>query len=528
MAKKELFLMICPRVLLRTSEQDIMYSHRFSRDSRQGTSKSTSGAQSEQGSSRPQASGGGGWGRPNGDNHPQASGGGGWGRPPSSFNRPAAGGGGWGRPPSQPNFSIVLIAALLLLPGVTQAIADEFTKDYVQKNQVVTPHTQDDIDHAIEAFNRQHPQKAPAPPEGYTAEYVSHCFHEKYELPENLRETFDEVVQSYLAKNTKSFAMKLETAVNRALLQIHESFTKENGGPIPEKANRDRKEISDVEQFHRNLRAILVSYDLASEAYVDQFLADYFRKNPSDLIFPLIDQETGENQRLTHSSLYTQRHNNHAVFSFFTRVDIIQCVTRKLQLSPQGQIPISSLHRYYKKLIIAATDGHCGVVPNGFLIILPPDALRSKFLELLSDSLITSKYQSKPLIIPLISTEVNQGSLCLIMPNKVFCRTDSDHAKGPMFYRPEGNSQYNPSSRKFGFRLGMGDKPLCWEERGIPCSYFPANMKAPMTDFCEIAKQWGGVPLVVVNDTAHDLMPEESDELSAQEPSSSAYAAAAP
>jgi hypothetical protein len=354
---------------------------------------------------------------------------------------------------------------------------------------------------------------------------VSHCFHEKYKLPENLRETFDEVVQSYLAKNPKQFTMKLETAVNRALLHIHESLSKENGGPIRENANRDRKEISDVEQFHQNLRATLVSCDLASEAYVDQFLADYFRKKPSELVFPLIDKETGENQCLTHSSLYTPRHNNHAVFSFFTRVDIIQCVTRKLQLSPQGQIPISSLHRYYKKLIIAATDGHCGVVPNGFLIILPPDALRSKFLELLSDSLITSKYQSKPLIIPLISTEVNQGSLCLIMPNKVFCRTDSDHAKGPMFYRPEGNSQYNPSSRKFGFRLGMGDKPLCWEERGIQCTYFPANMKAPMTDFCEIAKQWGGVPLVVVNDTAHDLMPEESDELSAQEPSSSAYTA---
>jgi hypothetical protein len=50
-------------------------------------------------------------------------------------------------------------------------------------------------------------------------------------------------------------------------------------------------------------------------------------------------------------------------------------------------------------------------------------------------------------------------------------------------------------------------------------------MKAPMSKFCEIVEQWGGVPLVVVNDTAQDLMLEEPDESSAQESSSSAYTA---
>ena len=144
---------------------------------------------------------------------------------------------------------IVLIAALLLLPGVTQPIADRFTQDYIERNRIIDPHTQDDIDSAIAAFNQQHhPQKAPAPPEGYTAEYVSHCFREKYELPENLRETFDEVVQSYITKNPKPFTMKLTTAVDRALLKIHESLSEENGGQIPEKANRDHKEISDVDK----------------------------------------------------------------------------------------------------------------------------------------------------------------------------------------------------------------------------------------------------------------------------------------
>jgi hypothetical protein len=148
---------------------------------------------------------------------------------------------------------IVLIAALLLLPGVTQEIADSFTQEYVYRNRVVTPHTQDDIDRAIAAFNELHPQKAPAPPEGYTAEYVSHCFHEKYALPENLRENFEGVVQAYLTKTPKPFSMSLETAVDRALLKIHESLSEENGGQIPEKANRDHKEISDVDKTDTKL-----------------------------------------------------------------------------------------------------------------------------------------------------------------------------------------------------------------------------------------------------------------------------------
>jgi hypothetical protein len=280
--------------------------------------------------------------------------------------------------------------------------------------------------------------------------------------------------------------MKLTTAVDRALLHIHESLSKENGGPIRENANRDRKEISDVEQFHRNLRANLVSYDLAPEAYVDQFLADYFRKKPNELVFPLLDRETGKDQCLTHSSLYTPRHNNHAVFSFFTKVDIIQCVTRKLHLSPQGQIPISFLPSDVKKLVAAATDGHCGVVLNAFLIVFPPDGLRPKFCELLNDSLITDSFQSKPLIIPLTSTETKQGVICIVMCNKIFRRTERDHATGPMFYKKGSHSQYNLSSRNFGIRLGITDKPLCWEEKGIPCSYFPANMKESMSKFCII------------------------------------------
>jgi hypothetical protein len=94
---------------------------------------------------------------------------------------------------------MILIAALLLLPGVTQAIADEFTKDYVQKNQIVSPHTQDDIDRAIEAFNRQQaPQPSPQP---------FHRLSERDRLIRNLIENGIGALPPHLQEQLKSFRM---------------------------------------------------------------------------------------------------------------------------------------------------------------------------------------------------------------------------------------------------------------------------------------------------------------------------------
>jgi len=534
-------------ILLGKSEQDIMYSHRSSRDSRQGTTNSTNGAPSEQESSRPQTSSRGGWGRPNGDNRPQASGGSGWGRPQhasetssggcgrSSFQRssaavgggwgrpnsssPAAAGGGVARPSSTPNFACVLIAALLLLPGVTQPIADEFTQNYIQRNHIVDPHTQDDIDRALAEFNQQQQQqrqqKPPAPPEGYTVEYVSHCFCDKYDLPANLQASFDANVSSYITKNPKPFTMKIETAVARALLHIHESLSKENGGAIPERANRDCKEISDVEQFHQNLRATLVSYDLASEQFVDQFLADYLKKKPHECVFPIDDRTTGSNRCLTMSSLYTEIHKTHAVFSFFQKVDVIGAVTRKLNLASPGQIPLSSLPSDIRKLIMAATDGHCGEVPNAFLIISPPNCLFDKLRKYLNGALITLQIQSELMTYSLTSRGISEGGIRIYMQGKTFIQSSYD--KSTVLYAPKiAHSQYSTERRSIGLRFGMNEI-LDWKAKHISCSYSPKAMKEKNCDFCRIAQDWGGVPLCVVNDIGECL---SIDDVSEEDPSS--------
>jgi hypothetical protein len=548
-----------------SNRHNLSSSHRYSRDSSQGTSNSTNGAPSEQDSSPPQASSRGGWGRPNGDNRPQASGGNGWGRPQhasetssggwgrSSFQpSSAAVGGGWGRPnpsshsfasggaarpSSTPNFACVLIAALLLLPGVTQPIADEFTQSYIQRNVIVDPHTQDDIDRALAEFNQQQQQqrqqKPPAPPEGYTVEYVRYCFCDKYDLPENLQASFDSVVQTIINQNPQKYGQKLEAIIERALLHIHESLSKENGGAIPEHANQNCKEmISDVEQFYQNLRADLVSFDLASEQFVNQFLKDYLRKKPHECVFPIDDRTTGCNKCLTTSSLYTDRHHIHAIFSFFQKIDVIAAVTRKLNLSSPGQIPLSSLPSDIRKLIMAATAGRCGEVPNAFLIVSPPDCLNDKLRAYLNGALITSISQSEIRTYPLTSSEKKEGKISIYMQDKTFTQNTFDKSK--VLYAPKmAFSQYTPSNfRSIGIKLGMGET-LDWKARGISCSYSPAEMKKTNRNFCRIAQEWGGVPLRVVNDTDEQLSIDEVSEDPSSYPSGPSHnhwgaAAAAP
>ena len=467
-------------------------------------------------SSNHPATGGGESERPPSSFKPPAAGGGGWGGQPSSFNRPAAVGGKWGpsylkpqasgggaaRPSPPPNFTVVLITALLLLPGVTQPIANVFTQDYIQKNQVATPHTQDDIDRAIAAFNRQHPQKAPAPPEGYTPEHVSHCFHAKYDLPENLRDRFEVFVQSYITKNPQSLRA-LGIAVDRALLQIHESLSKENGGQIPEKANRDHREISDVQRFRQDLRAILVSYDLAPDAFIDQFLTDYFKKKSKELRFPWFDSDSKgviECERELRASLYTKAHQIHAIYTFFIQVDIIQCVDRKLRLSTQGQIPLSFFPRKIGKLIMAATNGSCGLVPNAFIVVLPPDRLRERFHKALCESMIMSNKQSAPLYYPLTKRGLAEGGIAVAMCDKIFVQTARD----------------KPAPKRKGI-CGISEI-VSWAERHIPCSYSPENMTLNMDIFGYIVCTWGGVPLFVMNDITQDHTPSESDGHFAQDP----------
>ena len=80
--------------------------------------------------------------------------GGGWG------SRPSAGGGGWGSRPSHSigirTFTIAIIEALLLIPGVTKTVADDFTVDYIREHPIQSAHTQRDIDDAVALFQKRY------------------------------------------------------------------------------------------------------------------------------------------------------------------------------------------------------------------------------------------------------------------------------------------------------------------------------------------------------------------------------------
>jgi hypothetical protein len=468
-------------------------------------------------SSNPQSAGGGGWGRPSSSN-PQASGGGGWGRP-SSSGPAAEGGGGWGRPSSSgpaaegggaarpsppPNFGIVLIAALLLLPGVTQPIADEFTRNYIQRNHIVDPHTEDDIERALTEFNRQQQQqqKPPAPPEGYTMEYVSHCFHQKYVLPASLHDTFDSVVQTIINQNPQRYGQKLDATIERALLRIHEELKTKSKEPIVENHSYLGPRTM-FEEFLSDLKQNLSSYRFTSPEDVDQFVAEYMRKPCKDLSFSMIlDHQNGNLPICINSAeLYTKRHRSHAIHSYFLSLDLDSILRDRFDFL-DGIMPFElfsqlSLSRDVRKLIkFAMVDRR---VVNGFLIIYPPDDLARTLRKTLEDLLVTPHFQSYDVnIIPLTSKgPPKTGDICIVIPAEINVRTKVDERNGPsIFGKKQVTSQYQLDRPK-GIYVGI-DETLNWNLRRMPYTFLSENMRHTMQEFCSnLCIHWGAVSLFI-------------------------------
>ena len=548
------------------SNGHIFSSHRYSQDSSQGTSNSTNGASSDQSSSRSssfnsgwkrqssnyhsQASSGsgwgrtqhasetssGGWGRPSFE-RPAAAVGGGWGK--QSFERPAAAvgggwgkqssersaaavGGGWGkqsserpaaagggaaRPSPTPNFACVLIAALLLLPGVTQPIADEFTQNYIQRNHIVDPHTQDDIERAISEFNQQQQlqQKPPAPPEGYTIEYVSYCFHQKYVLPASLQEIFDSVVQTIINHNPQRYGQKLDATIERALLKIHEELQTKSKEPIVENHSYLGPRTMN-EEFVSDLTQNLSSYRFTSPEGVDQFVAEYMRKPCKELSFTMIPDPQNGNLPICINSaeLYTKRHKSHAIHSYFLSLDLDSILRDRFDFL-DGIMPFKlfsqlSLSQDVRKLIrFAMVDRR---VVNGFLIIYPPDDLARTLRKTLEDLLVTPHFQSYDVnIIPLTSKgPPKTGDICIVIPAKINVRTKDDEKNGPsIFSKKPVTSQYQ-TDRPKGIYVGI-DETLNWNLRRMPYTFLSKNMTNTMQDFCSNLRiHWGAIPLFIQED----------------------------
>jgi len=450
-------------------------SQPLSRDN-QDSSNSTNGAPSDQGSSR--SSFGSGWGRPFSYSRPQASGGGGWGRPHyapatgsggwgrSSFQRsPAAASGGWGRRPA----------------------SEEASTQPLQQPQ--------------EPQLEQETLEQTAPPEGYDYEFIMFSFNKKFNMPKDLPQddlpVLNNLVMDYIHRNPLRYGQKLNDAVDRALLKIHEDLQSKLRRTIPQKLNEDSKELTEVEKFFKDVENTLISSNVAvPAAQVKDFLSKYIGMKPSDLVFPFKDPTTRIWQVLSSSSLYGQLHALHAFYAFSRSVDIFAILQRQLPQMHDGQVPLSLFSPNDRKLIIDATNRKgTGLVQNAFLIMCLPKELRFKLSFDLEESLLSLIAQSTFRIIDFKDGQRKPGDICIYIPNMIFPQSVSAKRKA-----------FNLQQRKRG--------------------YASDNMMIPMERFCKIMQEWGGQPLRVFNDTLKESIPEaqeESEELCALQSSFSTF-----
>jgi hypothetical protein len=428
-------------------------SQQLSRDSNQDSSNSTTGAQSGQGYSR-SSSFGGGWGRPQ---HPPAAVGGGWGR---SQHPPAAVGGGCGRPQNPP---------AAVGGGWGRRVAS--TED----SRLPPQQTQS------EQEQEQQPCIPTTPPEGYTKEYVSHCFLQKYEVDQQDQTHLEEVVQTYITSNPLRYGQLLKAALERALLKIHEELQTKLRKTISERDNQHPLQTMSQEFFSK-LTEKLCSYGYTPPDQVRKFVEDYMKRK--------IDTSTMGPLCLNPSQVYTDQHMHHALHTYFLSLDLSSILSEKFGFV-DGKMPSQlfrqlSIDPNVRNLIKAAMNDD-GRVSNGFIIVYPPGYVELKIK--LQKSLITAKKQSNYVHIVSLTSQGLPiiGDICLVIPDKIFTMTNkqSDAFSQRTRIGKPITSQYQTSGPKGIIITGM-DEIIDWKNHDIPCSFQSPNMKLSMGEFCEV------------------------------------------
>lgn len=498
MQKKELFFIICPRATenIMSNRRNFSSSHRFSRDFSQDTSKSTTGAQSEQGSFR-SSSFGSAWGRPNSDSHPQASGGDGWGRPQhapaaasdgwgrSSFQRPpAAVGGGWG----------------------SRIASTEASRQQHQPPQQAES-------------EQEQPCQTSAPAEEYSFDSVRHAFKEKYVISfQDDLPVIEQNVQNYITANPLKYGQPIKLAIERALFKIHEELQSKLRKRIPEKDSHSRS-LTMQEEFALNLKKTLSSYGLTSADGVNQFVAEYMRKPLSDHVFlDEIDKDTGNPMCLRSSQACTDQHMYHAIHTYLLSLNL-SLILRDNFGFVDGKMPTQlfrQLPHHIRNLIKHAKSDDRQIM-NGFLMIYPPENVAFKLKKKLLESLITPSQQSYSVhFVSLTSKGLpTTGDVCLVIPSEIFTQTksekDASHAR--VITQKPVMSQYRTAGNRGTILLGMYEV-LDWRKHNMQCSSNGTNMRLLMKNFCTIlSSNYGTIPLVVEDEpqmTVSKQLPEDT------------------
>jgi len=363
----------------------------------------------------------------------------------------------------------------------------------------VDPHTQDDIDRAIAAFNRQYPRKAPAPPEGYTLEHVSHCFHAKYDLPENLHARFVEVVSSHVTKNPKPYTMKLETAVDRALLRIHESLSEENGRQIPErKSSNSAPKTAYQEFFEKVAKHLQTTYSWVTPLMLDGFISKY-SSMPIEQLFFSESTLDAEGNRLRVMYAFSDSHFHHA--DYFFRTSFINPFA--LIGFHDGVLPFSALHPSFHSIIQLATIQLDGNVMNAYVFVYKSAC---NLCSRLQNTLIQESQQSDPIFgkwdlisarFVKVGSDFKTGDILLVMPERILKR-DSRPGFTPkqVAWRAGGGSSYGDAC-EIGKQITDNMPPESHKVVGGKFDWKESNAVILMSTFQKFMLEFGGKNLRV-------------------------------
>ena len=496
MQKKELFFIICPRATenIMSNGRNFSSSHRFSRDSSQDTSNSTTGAQSEQGSSS-SSSFSSGWRRPNSDSRPQASGGDGWGRPQHA---PAAASGGWGRPQHAP-------------AAVGGGWGSRLSSTEASRQQHQPPQQAES--------EQEQPCQTPAPAEEYSFDSVRHAFKEKYVISsQDDLPVIEQYVQTYITANPLKYGQPIKLAIERALLKIHEELQSKLRKHIPEKGSHPHA-LTMQEEFVLNLKNTLSSYGHTSPDHVSQFVAEYMRRPLSELVLSdEIDKDTGYPMCLRSSQACTDQHMSHAIHTYFLSLNL-SLILRDNFGFVDDKMPTQLFRQFppHIRNLINHSKSDDGQIVNCYLMIYPPDNVAVKLRKKLLESLITPSQQSYSVhFVSLTSKGLpTTGDVCLVIPSEIFTQTKSEKEAFHERVRTQKPvmSQYRTAGNRGTILLGMYEV-LDWKMHNMQHSFNGANMKLLMKNFCTIlSSNYGTIPLVVEDEpqmTVSKQLPEDT------------------
>ena len=492
MQKKELFFMF----YLDSANKNMSHGRNFSsqplsRGSNQDSSNSTNSAPSKQVSSQ-SSSFGGRWRRPNSDSRPQASGGSGWGRP---HHAQAAVDGGWGRRPASSEASTQP-------PQETQQFQEP-----QQPQQHQEPQSQEE-----ESAEQ-------APPEGYDYDFLMYSFKNKFNMPKDLPQDdlplLDNLVMDYIARNPLRYGQTLKAATERALLKIHEELQSKLRRTIPEKDSHPPA-LTMSQEFSQKLTETLCAYRHTSTEHVIIFVLDYMKIPFEQLEFPgSYNKDTGRPLCLRSSQALTDQHRDHAIYTYFKSL-VLPSILRTQFGFVDSMIPtllLNQLPHRVRKLIKYArsSNGRC---MNCFLMVYPPTTFNRKLRNDLEDALIQNRFQSYGVNFVSLTSEAppKTGDICLVIPDEINTMTESDKKNGPaIITRKPVTSQYQTDAPR-GVYIGLDEK-LNWQERKLPYTFNTKNMQENMETFCGILRIHGAIPLYVDDDPKYSSLRQSTEQL---------------